>query len=209
MLRFWDRANAITLGALLLSCAVALFATRHYHALAMMALIGAGVCDLVDGLVARRLKRTEEQKIFGQRLDSLVDACAFGMSPLVLCCGLGLTTLPDSFLLSFFVCCVVWRLAFFDTVGMEQEGDKRFYIGLPTTYVALVIPLVFITVLIDVEFMRMVLRVAVLGLGGAMVSSLRIPKPGAIGYALLLGLALVVVSILGLQMGLFQSAMQP
>ena len=209
MLRFWDRANAVTLGSLLLSCASALFALRQSSALAMIALIGAGVCDLVDGLVARRLKRTQQQKLFGQRLDSLVDSCAFGMSPMVICFGLGLTTLLDCFLLAFFVCCVVWRLAFFETVGMEQEGEQRYYIGLPTTYVALVIPLVFLTALIDHELMRVLLRVAILGLAGAMVSSLRFPKPGKTGYAFLFGLAVVVVSILGLQMSRFQSAMQP
>ena len=209
MLRFWDRANAITLGALLLACSAAFLAMRQFYAWAMIALIGAGVLDLVDGVVARRLKRTHEQQIFGQRLDSLVDACAFGMCPMVVCYGLGLTTLPECILLAFFVCCVVWRLAFFDTVGMEQEGNQRFYIGLPTTYVAMVIPLVFLTVVIDVEFMRNLLRVAVLGLAGTMVSPLRIPKPRTPGYVFLMTLALVVVSVLGLNAGRFQSALQP
>jgi CDP-diacylglycerol--serine O-phosphatidyltransferase len=209
MLRFWDRANAITLGALVLSCAVALLAMRQSHVLAMIALIGAGICDLFDGIVARRLNRTHEEQIFGQRLDSLVDACAFGVAPLVLCCGLGLTTLPDCFLLVFFTCCVVWRLAYFDTVGMEQDGVQRFYVGLPTTYVALVIPLVFLSVLTNVDFMRMLLRVALLGLAGAMVSSLRVPKPRMTGYVFLLILALVVVSILWLQLDRFQSAFLP
>lgn len=209
MLRFWDRANAITLGALVLSCTVALLAMRQSHVLAMIALIGAGICDLFDGIVARRLNRTQEQQIFGKRLDSLVDACAFGMAPLVLCCGLGLATLPDCFLLVFFTCCVVWRLAYFDTVGMEQDGVRRFYVGLPTTYVALVIPLVFLSIWVNVDFMRMLLRVALLGLAAAMVSSLRIPKPRMTGYAFLMTLALVVVSILWLQQNRFQSALQP
>ena len=209
MLRFWDRANAITLASLVLSCLVALFAMRQFYVQAVMALIGAGVCDLVDGLVARRLQRTEEQQVFGKRLDSLVDACAFGMAPAILCCGLGLNTLPDCFLLAAFVCCIVWRLAFFDTVGIEAVGEKRFYVGLPTTYVALVFPLVFLTVLIDLTLMQMLLRVAVLALAGAMVSSIRFPKPRAKGYAFLLTLAIVVVSLLGLQMSRFQAAMQP
>lgn len=209
MLRFLDRANAITLGALLFACSAAIFSMRQSYALAMMSLIGAGVLDLVDGMVARRLKRTEEQQVFGERLDSLVDACAFGISPLVLCYGLGLTTLFDCALVAAFVCCVVWRLAFFDTVGLEQEGEKSFYIGLPTTYVALVIPLVFLTVLISVDLMRMLLRVALLGLAGAMVSPLRVPKPRAAGYVFLMTLALLVISVLGTQLHRFQSALQP
>lgn len=209
MLRFWDRANAITLGALVLSCLVALLTMQQLYVWAMISLIGAGVCDLVDGLVARRLKRTEEQQTFGKRLDSLVDACAFGMAPVVLACGLGLSTPLDHVLLSAFVGCVVWRLAYFDTVGMEEIGDQRFYIGLPTTYVALVIPLVFLTVAIDVSLMQWLLRVAVLVLAGAMVSSQRFPKPRTKGYLFLMTLAVVVVTILGLQMSRFQGAMQP
>jgi CDP-diacylglycerol---serine O-phosphatidyltransferase len=209
MLRFWDRANTITLAALVLSCLVALLAMRQFYALGMIALIGAGVCDLIDGRVARRLKRTAEQQTFGKRLDSLVDACAFGMAPAVLCCGLGLTTSLDWLLLAAFVCCVVWRLAYFDTVGMEEAGEQQYYIGLPTTYVALVIPLVFLTVLIDLALMRVLIRVAILGMAVAMVSSIRFPKPRAKGYTFLLCLAIVVVSILGLQMSRFQDAMQP
>ena len=110
MLSFLDRANAITMGALLLSCAVVFFAIQQFYVMAVIALIGAGLCDLFDGVIARRLNRSLPQKIFGQRLDSLVDACAFGMAPLVLCFKLGLSTMPDGLLLAFFVCCVVWRL---------------------------------------------------------------------------------------------------
>ena len=41
--------------------------------LAMMAFILSGICDLFDGVVARRLPRTPEQERFGIEIDSLCD----------------------------------------------------------------------------------------------------------------------------------------
>lgn len=41
--------------------------------IAMCCLIISGICDLFDGFIARKCKRTEEEKKFGVQLDSLVD----------------------------------------------------------------------------------------------------------------------------------------
>ena len=50
----------------------------------MICLIIAGVCDLFDGAVARRCKRTEEEKAFGIELDSLVDVLSFIALPITI-----------------------------------------------------------------------------------------------------------------------------
>ena len=47
--------------------------------LAMMAFIVSGICDLFDGVVARRMKRTESQKRFGIEIDSLCDMISFAL----------------------------------------------------------------------------------------------------------------------------------
>ena len=52
--------------------------------LAMMAFIVSGICDLFDGVVARRMKRTESQKRFGIEIDSLCDMISFAALPAVL-----------------------------------------------------------------------------------------------------------------------------
>lgn len=44
---------------------------------AMTCLIIAGICDLFDGVVARKCERNEEEKNFGIQLDSLVDVIDF------------------------------------------------------------------------------------------------------------------------------------
>ena len=42
----------------------------------------AGICDLFDGTVARRCKRTKEEKKFGIELDSLIDVFNFVAFPI-------------------------------------------------------------------------------------------------------------------------------
>ena len=56
---------------------------------AMICLILAGVCDLFDGVIARRCKRDEVVKEFGVQIDSLADVMDFLTLPSVL--GLYLT----------------------------------------------------------------------------------------------------------------------
>ena len=196
MLRFVDAANVVSLAALLAAAAGCALAMRGFPAYAMIALIVAGIGDLFDGLIARRLARTEEQRRFGGRLDSLVDACAFGFAPSVSLFAMGLNSWFDLPLLAFFLCCAVWRLAYFDTVGLESEGTTRYYTGLPTTYVALILPLVFLLVFSGQEWFVNGMRTAVAAIAVAMVSPVRVRKPGGIAYVGFVLLAVVVVGLL-------------
>ena len=59
--------------------------------LAMSCLIIAGICDLFDGQIARKCKRTEQEKNFGIELDSLVDAIDFIALPITIFLRLLLT----------------------------------------------------------------------------------------------------------------------
>lgn len=196
MLRFFDGANAISLVALLAAATCCCLAIEQLPAYAVVALIVAGLCDLFDGLVARRLVRTEEQRVFGARLDSVVDACAFGFAPSLLLFAFGLNSPLDLSLLAMFLVAAVWRLAYFDTVGLETDGGARYYIGLPTTYVALILPLVFLLLFAGPLWFENGMRVAVVMLAAAMVSPVRIRKPGGIAYVGFLLLAIVVAGVL-------------
>lgn len=192
--RFLDLPNAVTLLGLELGLAAALLAVGGRVAWAFAALVLAGVCDLLDGLVARRVAgRSEEARRFGARLDSLVDACSFGAAPALLLHALlpgplGLA-LPAAYLAA-----AVWRLAYFDTVGLGGEGEARYYTGLPTTFAALLLPLAGLAGLAGATPLRWAL-----GATGAvhallMVSPLRLRKPGGRWYAALCALALALVA---------------
>jgi CDP-diacylglycerol--serine O-phosphatidyltransferase len=143
LIRFWNVANGVTLLGLASALACALLAAHGCVPYATVALIAAGLCDFFDGWVARKLSRTDEEKRFGAHLDSAVDACSFALAPPLLLHAAGLRSPPELALLAFFATCAVWRLAYFDTVGLVQEGEQRSYTGVPTTFAALVLPLAF------------------------------------------------------------------
>ncbi len=46
-------------------------------AAAMIFLAAAGICDLFDGVIARKCKRDEAEKEFGVQIDSLADVIGF------------------------------------------------------------------------------------------------------------------------------------
>lgn len=187
MRRFFDVANAITLTGLLAGLACAVLAVEGLLAFGAVALIVAGLCDLFDGFVARRLSRTEEQKMFGRHLDNVADAGAFGFAPAMLLYGAGLKSPVELAVLGLFVACAIWRLAYFGTVGLQENA----YRGLPVTYAALVLPLALL-----VPDRWVLAPVAVL-LAVAMVAPVRIPKPGGWWYAFfgLLAAALIAVHL--------------
>ena len=112
--------------------------------LAMMAFIVSGICDLFDGVVARRMKRTESQKRFGIEIDSLCDMISFAALPAVLL----MTQLPlgaaNIILAVLYVLAAVTRLAHFNRLAKHDEGSGSYFIGLPVTYSALFFPLTYL-----------------------------------------------------------------
>ena len=100
-------------------------------------LIVAGVCDLFDGAVARRMKRTKEEKLFGIQLDSLVDVIAL---PITIFCAMGLSAWYQVVLYVFFAVCGIARLGYFNVMTADENGPVKYYTGLPVTYSALIFP---------------------------------------------------------------------
>ena len=70
--------NAITILALCFGLTGVRFAISEQWALALAAIVGAGVLDGFDGRIARLLRA---QSRFGAELDSLSDNIAFGTAP--------------------------------------------------------------------------------------------------------------------------------
>lgn len=193
MLHFWDAANALTLVALAAALGSALFAVDGRLAYAVVALMVSGLCDLFDGFIARRLPRDEQQKHFGGRLDSIVDLCSFGFAPAVLLYCSGLRGPVGIALLVLFLCSAAWRLAYFETVGLQEEAAGRYYVGLPTTYVALIFPISYLTGFWRPSLLVMVLQATTLLLAVAMVAPVPIRKPGGIAYAVFLLIAALLI----------------
>lgn len=140
----YNPACLISLAGVLAAVGAMIFAVHGITSLALVGLILAGLADLFDGVVARRLELSAYEREFGVQLDTVIDAVAFVATPVVI----GLTADPVSWPLvlavAWFVMAGVVRLAHFNTLavrGVDQSGHHR---GLPVTYTALILPLLFL-----------------------------------------------------------------
>lgn len=114
---------------------------------AIVCLMVSGLFDMFDGKVARTKKRTNKEVNFGIQIDSLSDIIAFGILPVAIGYSIGMNKwyfLPIAFL---YVLGALIRLAHFNVneeeVAKTKQGRSTSFIGLPTTSVALIFPVVF------------------------------------------------------------------
>jgi CDP-diacylglycerol--serine O-phosphatidyltransferase len=204
MFRFFDIANGLTLTALLAALGSVAFAVHGHVGYALVAMIISGLCDIFDGMLARRLSRSEVEQEFGGTLDSLVDGCAFGFAPSVLFYLAGMQSVPETILWALFPMCVVWRVTYFEVVGLQAmpanencEGaasavdSTRFYTGLPSTYAALLLPLASLLGFVDEHWFRWGVGLTALLLCWLMTSAIRVPKPPPLAYVAFVVMAIV------------------
>ena len=164
-------------------------------------LMVSGVCDLFDGTVARMCKRTEEEKNFGIELDSLVDVLSFIALPVAIALRAGLTEYWFIPLFILFAVSGIARLAYFNVVDADSTGPVKYYTGLPVTYTALIIPVVYLLSLVTegtvfkVLFAAAYLIISVLG-----ILKVKVVKPKGIAYVffglLAIGLLILYLAVL-------------
>lgn len=124
-------------------------AMQDYFRWALFMLALCGLLDTFDGKVARTKKnRTDDEKMYGIQLDSLVDVISFGIFPVMLCYLMGMRTSLDIALLAVYAICGVTRLAFFNVLEtnrqMNPTGEEKLFHGLPITSISVILPLTFL-----------------------------------------------------------------
>jgi CDP-diacylglycerol--serine O-phosphatidyltransferase len=120
--------NAITTFGLILGIFACYFLTQRDLKTAIIFLFLASLMDGIDGFVAAKLN---QQTVFGQYVDTLVDFFTCGIVPIWLVFDL---LVGDAFFdnalivcaLIFYCTCALWRLAYYNII----EADK-FFTGLP------------------------------------------------------------------------------
>ena len=161
----------------------------------LICLMFAGICDLFDGAVARRCKRTKDEKAFGIELDSLVDVVNFIAFPLVLIISVNnnIYFLPIYIMYAIFA---IARLAHFNITSPKNNKPVPHYEGLPVTYSALIFPVVFILYYLIKENFFIPLINIIMGLVGMLfILKVKVPKPKLVSSIILLLISLVMTVV--------------
>ncbi|MCR4720387.1 MAG: CDP-alcohol phosphatidyltransferase family protein [Lachnospiraceae bacterium] len=157
MIGFYNYTVVITYLSVISACTSICFAFEGNIKWAILMLVISGLCDMLDGPIARTKKnRTDTERKFGIQIDSLSDVISFGVAPACIIYNISVhLCAPGSEWLKIpaivagiaLLICAVIRLAFFNVSEEERqetEGKKLrdSYRGLPVTNVALIFPIV-------------------------------------------------------------------
>ena len=165
------------------------FALSGNIVLAIICLMICGLCDMLDGPVARRKKRSEREKSFGIQIDSLADLISFGIFPVVIGFAVDSEYLSQENvtfrLILFIVIATIYvltaliRLAYFNVIEAEIQGKRekrKYYEGMPVTMVSVLIPLVYSICLILGFSIASIYPVMLLIISVAFITKVKIPK---------------------------------
>ena len=192
--RYFHLSNSLTYLSLLAAFAAMLSAKRLDRLSVAGALIAfCGLADLLDGKFARLFNRTKDQEQFGAQLDSLADAVAFGLTPVV---SFYLLVSFESFTAQMiwsaaaflYVLSAITRLAFYNI----HHDECPSFIGLPTTIAGLICSSFFL-----LKPSVAGSAVLLIGCGIAMVSPVSIPRPRALGTAAIVAWAVILIVLHG------------
>lgn len=162
--------------------------------LAMSCLIIAGICDLFDGVIARKCKRTEQEKNFGIELDSLVDTIDFIALPIAIFLKLQMNTWYHFIIFGIFAICGIARLAHFNITTEDNSNPVKHYIGLPVTYTAMIFPIFYLLKYIipsnifNIIYTILIVLVAILN-----IINIKIKKTRGIAYLIFPVLAIIML----------------
>lgn len=195
MIGMWNKSVILTYAGMCAAILGMVLAVAGYDIkYAFACYMVAGVCDLFDGAVARRCKRTEDEKAFGIQLDSLVDVVDFIALPITIFAALGMTGIQHYVLYMTYAICGIARLGYFNVMTADENGPVKYYTGLPVTYSALIFPVVYLlSFVMEADIFRLIYTLTVLVVAILYVLKIKIIKPRGIAYALFAVLAIVML----------------
>lgn len=177
----FDRANLVTLLGLGSGVLAIGFALIQNFPAAIIAMLWAVLMDWFDGPIARRMpNRSQSHKLFGARMDSLVDMVTSATGPAILL--LSVSEFSPWFFPGALAIIVagVLRLAYFDTFGLDENGTHA---GITIDNSPLVISAVFLLYqFIDRNIFAAVLYAVILILAYLHVAPFRMKKVGGRWY---------------------------
>ena len=162
--------------------------------LAMSCLIIAGICDLFDGRLARKCKRTEQEKNFGIELDSLVDTVNFIALPVTIFLKLQMNMWYHFLIIAVFAVCGIARLAYFNITIEDNSKPVDYYIGLPVTYTAMIFPIFYLLkCIMPLNLFNLIFTILIAFVAMLNIANIKMKKPKGIAYLIFPLLAIIIL----------------
>ena len=165
----------------------------------VICLLFAGATDMFDGKIASTMKRNEAEKNFGIQIDSLCDLISFGVLPVAIGYGLGLS--GGFFFVSavLYIICAIIRLAYFNVDEImrqkNENGSRKTYYGLPVTAAAMLFPLIYGMKDLLGAALLPVYQAALFAVAAAFILKFKIRKPRGAALWVIFALGLAVVAL--------------
>ena len=195
----WNKSVILTYIGLAVSIFGIFICFNNYEKnvnLAMSCLIIAGVCDLFDGYIARKCKRTEQEKKFGIELDSLVDTIDFIALPIIIFLSLQMNTWYHFVIYTVFAVCGIARLAYFNILVEDNSIPVKYYLGLPVTYTALIFSVVYLfKYILPLNIFRIIYSILIIFVAVLNIINIKIKKPTGIAYFIFSLLAIAAITL--------------
>ncbi len=171
---------------------VALFgiANSHIIRVALICLVISGLCDLFDGPIARLCKnRTDTDKKFGIQIDTLADV----IISLILPSTIAYELLDNNFyfIIILYVLAGVIRLAWFN-IHTEIDKHTKYFIGVPVTYITLVMPIAYIIS----SGSSIIICTVMLTMSILFILNIKVKKPTGIWYIIFSNTSIITIILL-------------
>ena len=165
----------------------------------MICFLLAGVCDMLDGMVARMMKRDKDEELFGIQLDSLADTVDFVVFPVVIGLLLGYHEWYQVIGYILIAMAGVQRLCHFNVlvINKKDKGPVKFYSGLPVTSTSITIPIAYLISKIlfkinsDINIFEFLFTLLTFASAILFVLNIKVPKPRGKAYPIMGGLAVL------------------
>ena len=149
---------------------------------AIFALIFSAICDAFDGVVARKFKSLKDYEVYGIELDSLNDAIAFGVLPMMIVKNMSYNNIYTTIISIFFCIAGVIRLAYFNMLSTTK-----------------IIPLVyFITFLVGKNYRNIIFPITLLITGILFITPIKLKKLSTREKVMLsiIGILAIIITII-------------
>lgn len=189
---YYNKSVILTFVGIIISIAGMLNVTNTDFALTCLIL--AGVCDLFDGVIARKCKRTDKEKEFGVQIDSLADVISFLIFPVVFALFNSDNKIVAAVVAGVYILAGVERLGWFNV--NTAEGKTGYYDGLPVTYSALIIPIANVVLdLLNIQF-KYTNYILLILLAVLYIANVKIKKPTGVWYIIFSVLAVATIVVI-------------